>query len=135
MPPPQGDPDEPLQALIIDSWFDNYLGVVSLVRVVHGRIAKGDRIVVKSVGRTQLVDGVGCFSPKRTDRESLGAGEVGYVVAGIKEIRGAPVGDTIVLAGVSRHAATARLRESQAAGLRGIVSGQLRKTSKIFAMR
>ena len=98
VPPPQGDPDKPLQALIIDSWFDNYLGVVSLVRVVHGRIQKGDRIVVKSVGRAQLVDGVGCFSPKRTDRESLGAGEVGYVMAGIKEIRGAPVGDTIVSA-------------------------------------
>ncbi len=98
VPPPQGDPDKPLQALIIDSWFDNYLGVVSLVRVFHGRIARGDRIVVKSVGRTQIVDGVGCFSPKRTDRESLGAGEVGYLVAGIKEIQGAPVGDTIVLA-------------------------------------
>ncbi len=98
VPPPQGDPEAPLQALIIDSWFDNYLGVVSLVRVFHGRIARGDRIIVKSVGRTQTVDGVGCFSPKRTDRESLAAGEVGYLVAGIKEVRGAPVGDTIVLA-------------------------------------
>jgi GTP-binding protein LepA len=98
VPPPQGDPEKPLQALIIDSWFDNYLGVVSLVRVVEGRIRKGDRIVVKSVGRNQVVDGVGCFTPKRTERESLGAGEVGFIVAGIKDIRGAPVGDTIVSA-------------------------------------
>jgi GTP-binding protein LepA len=96
IPPPQGDRDKPLQALIIDSWFDNYLGVVSLVRVVHGQVKKGDRIIIKSVGRTQTVDGVGCFTPKRTDRDDLGAGEVGYLVAGIKEIRGAPVGDTIV---------------------------------------
>jgi GTP-binding protein LepA len=98
IPPPQGDRDRPLQALIIDSWFDNYLGVVSLVRVVEGQVKKGDRIIIKSVGRTQTVDGVGCFTPKRTDREDLGAGEVGYLVAGIKEIRGAPVGDTIVAA-------------------------------------
>jgi GTP-binding protein LepA len=96
IPPPEGDPEAPLQALIVDSWFDNYLGVVSLVRVVHGRITKGDRIVAKSVGKAHIVDEVGCFTPKRSGRESLGAGEVGYVVAGIREIQGAPVGDTIV---------------------------------------
>ena len=98
VPPPQGSRTEPLQALIIDSWFDNYLGIVSLVRVVHGQINRGDRIVVKSVGKTHVVDEVGCFTPKRAARDSLAAGEVGYVVAGIKEIQGAPVGDTVVAA-------------------------------------
>ena len=90
-----------LQALIIDSWFDNYLGIVSLVRVMQGQINKGDRVVVKSVGKAHVVDEVGCFTPKRSAQPSLTAGEVGYVVAGIKEIQGAPVGDTIVAAGRS----------------------------------
>ncbi len=98
IPPPQGDRDKPLQALIIDSWFDNYLGIVSLVRVVHGQLRAGDKIVVKSVGKTHVVDDVGGFTPKRNSRDCLMAGEVGYVVAGIKDIRGAPVGDTLVLA-------------------------------------
>jgi GTP-binding protein LepA len=98
IPPPEGDRDAPLQALIIDSWFDNYLGIVSLVRVVHGRIRKGDKIVVKSQGRAHVVDDVGSFTPKPTTRDVLQAGEVGYVIAGIKDIRGAPVGDTLVLA-------------------------------------
>ena len=98
VPPPQGSSAEPLQALIIDSWFDNYLGIVSLVRVVQGEISKGDRVLVKSVGKAHSVDQVGCFTPKRSARDSLSAGEVGYVVAGIKEIQGAPVGDTIVAA-------------------------------------
>jgi len=87
-----------LQALIIDSWFDNYLGIVSLVRVVQGRLSKGDKIIVKSVGRAHVVDDLGRFTPKRTSSKTLEAGEVGYVVSGIKEIRGAPVGDTIVSA-------------------------------------
>ncbi len=98
IPPPRGDRTAPLQALIIDSWFDNYLGIVSLVRVVQGEIRKGDKIVIKSLGRTHTVDDVGAFTPKPTVRPSLAAGEVGYVIAGIKDIRGAPVGDTIVLA-------------------------------------
>jgi len=96
IPAPEGDSERPLQALIVDSWFDNYLGIVSLVRVVHGHIAKGDRVIVKSVGKAHVVDEVGGFSPKRGARDRLMAGEVGYVVAGIKEIEGAPVGDTIV---------------------------------------
>jgi GTP-binding protein LepA len=96
IPPPTGDPDAPLQALIIDSWFDNYLGVVSLIRVVEGQVRVGDRIVVKSVGRVHGVDQVGCFTPKRQSGEVLHAGEVGYLVAGIKDIHGAPVGDTLV---------------------------------------
>ena len=98
IPPPEGDREAPLQALIIDSWFDNYLGIVSLVRVVQGRLTKGEKIIVKSVGRTHVVDDLGRFTPKRTSSKTLEAGEVGYVVSGIKEIRGAPVGDTIVAA-------------------------------------
>ncbi|XOV82089.1 MAG: translation elongation factor 4 [bacterium] len=98
IPPPEGDPEADLQALIIDSWFDNYLGVVSLVRVKQGRLHKGSRIIVKSTGKTHVVDDVGRFTPKRTPDKSLAAGEVGYVVAGIKEIQGAPVGDTLVSA-------------------------------------
>ena len=98
IPAPEGDPAAPLQALIVDSWFDNYLGVVSLVRVVQGSVAKGDRILAKSVGRMHVVDDVGRFTPKRESCETLSAGEVGYVVAGIKQIQGAPVGDTLVTA-------------------------------------
>ena len=98
IPAPDGRPDGDLQALIIDSWFDNYLGVVSLVRVKHGVLEKGSRIVVKSTGKTHVVDDVGRFTPKRTPDDALSAGEVGYVVAGIKEIQGAPVGDTLVSA-------------------------------------
>ena len=98
IPAPSGDPDGPLQALIVDSWFDNYLGVVSLVRVVGGRVRKGDRIAAHSVGQVHVVDEVGHFTPKRAARDALAAGEVGYVVAGIKAIRGAPVGDTLLRA-------------------------------------
>jgi len=95
VPPPVGDVDAPLQALIIDSWFDNYMGVVSLVRVVQGTIKSKDKIITKSIGRAQVVDNVGVFTPKRKDTGVLRAGEVGFVVAGIKDIHGAPVGDTI----------------------------------------
>ena len=98
IPAPVGDRDAPLQALIIDSWFDNYLGIVSLIRVVQGTINKGDKIIIKSVGKAQVVDDLGRFTPKRSPDKILEAGEVGYVVAGIKDIRGAPVGDTIVSA-------------------------------------
>ena len=98
IPAPEGDRDAPLQALIIDSWFDNYLGIVSLIRVVQGTINKGDKIIIKSVGKAQVVDDLGRFTPKRSPDKILEAGEVGYVVAGIKDIRGAPVGDTIVSA-------------------------------------
>jgi GTP-binding protein LepA len=98
IPPPEGDRDAPLQALIIDSWFDNYLGVVSLVRIKQGTLKKRQKILVMSTGRTHLVDHVGIFNPKRQDLDELQAGEVGYVIAGIKEIEGAPVGDTLTLA-------------------------------------
>ncbi|AKX46349.1 elongation factor 4 [Thiopseudomonas alkaliphila] len=97
IPAPEGEIDAPLQALIIDSWFDNYLGVVSLVRVKHGRVKKGDKILVKSTGKVHQVDSVGVFNPKHTNTAELKAGEVGFIVAGIKEIQGAPVGDTLTL--------------------------------------
>ncbi|MCE9685324.1 translation elongation factor 4 [Shewanella sp. AS16] len=95
IPPPQGNPEGPLQALIIDSWFDSYLGVVSLVRVMNGVLKKGDKFKVMSTGQTHTADRVGIFTPKQTDRPQLGTGEVGYVIAGLKEIHGAPVGDTL----------------------------------------
>ncbi|HHT0593572.1 TPA: translation elongation factor 4 [Legionella anisa] len=97
IPPPEGNINGPLQALIIDSWFDSYLGVVSLVRIVNGSIRKGDKMRVMSTGRSYEVDQVGIFTPKRTKLDVLNAGEVGYLVAGIKEIQGAPVGDTLTL--------------------------------------
>jgi GTP-binding protein LepA len=95
VPPPVGDLDGDLQALIIDSWFDNYLGVVSLVRVKNGILKKGDKIFVKSTGRTHIVDRLGFFTPKMNELKVLKAGEVGFICASIKEIKGAPVGDTI----------------------------------------
>jgi len=98
VPPPQGDPEAPLKALIIDSWFDNYLGVVSLVRIVDGVLEAGARIQMMSIGRVVGVDQVGIFTPKRVRKERLCAGEVGFLVAGVKEIDGAPVGDTITTA-------------------------------------
>lgn len=95
IPSPVGDRKANLQALIIDSWFDNYLGVVSLVRITNGTLKKGDKILVKSTGREHVVDGVGIFTPKRHDTSILAAGEVGWVNASIKDIQGAPVGDTL----------------------------------------
>ncbi len=98
IPPPVGDASGPLQALIIDSWFDSYLGVVSLVRVKNGQLKKGDKIRVMSTGLDYPVDLLGVFTPKRTEKSELLCGEVGFVVAGIKAIDGAPVGDTLTLA-------------------------------------
>ena len=95
IPAPTGDRDAPLQALIIDSWFDNYLGVVSLVRVRQGTIKKDDKIFIKSTKMAHPVTAIGVFTPKRLETNKLEAGEVGYVIAGIKDIGGAPVGDTI----------------------------------------
>ncbi|MDE2108166.1 MAG: GTP-binding protein, partial [Gammaproteobacteria bacterium] len=95
IPPPRGDARAPLQALIIDSWFDNFVGVVSLVRVMNGSLRPRQKLLVMSTGRTHEVERVGIFSPKMQDRERLATGEVGYVIAEIKEIDGAPVGDTL----------------------------------------
>ncbi|KYN87176.1 elongation factor 4 [Vibrio cidicii] len=98
IPAPEGDPEAPLQALIIDSWFDNYLGVVSLVRIKHGQLKKNDKIKVMSTGQVWGVDRLGIFTPKQIDTTELNTGEVGWVVCGIKDILGAPVGDTLTLA-------------------------------------
>ncbi len=98
LPPPKGNPEGTLQALIVDSWFDNYLGVVSLIRVVNGSVRKGEKIKVLSTGRDYEVTMLGVHSPKRVSRERLATGEVGFLIAGIKDIFGAPVGDTLTTA-------------------------------------
>jgi GTP-binding protein LepA len=95
VPHPVGDINGPLQALIIDSWFDSYLGVVSLVRIMHGSIRRKQKITIMSTGKSFIAEKVGVFTPKRLEKDILNTGEVGYVVAGIKDIFGAPVGDTI----------------------------------------
>lgn len=106
IPPPQGDPEGPLKALIIDSWFDSYVGVISLVRIKQGRLKTRDKIKVMSTGQEYQVDEVGVFTPKRSKRIALNCGEVGYVISGVKEIDGAPVGDTLTTA---QHGATEML--------------------------
>lgn len=98
VPAPKGDANAPLQALIIDSWFDNYLGVVSLIKVVNGSLRKKQKLVVMSTGKAHLAEKVGIYTPKEQETPSLNTGEVGFLVAGIKDIYGAPVGDTITLA-------------------------------------
>jgi GTP-binding protein LepA len=98
IPPPKGDPAAPLKALIIDSWFDNYVGVVMLVRVVDGALKPKDKMLFMSTGAQYQVDQVGVFTPKSLQRESLSAGEVGFVICGLKELKAAKVGDTITLA-------------------------------------
>jgi len=99
VPPPKGEPEAPLQALIIDSWFDNYVGVVMLVRVKNGILRPKDKILLMATGAQHLVETVGVFTPKSVPRESLQAGQVGFIIAGIKELKAAKVGDTITLAG------------------------------------
>jgi GTP-binding protein LepA len=113
VPPPQGEPDEPLQALIIDSWFDNFVGVVSLVRVVNGELAAGSKIQIMSTQHEYLANDVGVFTPKMESRGRLGAGEGGYLVAGIKDIDGAPVGDTVTTAREPADEALAGFRPVQ----------------------
>jgi len=99
IPPPRGDADAPLKALIIDSWFDNYVGVISLIRVMDGRLSRREKVRVMSTGRNFQVERLGVFTPKQEDRELLETGDVGFVIAGIKDIDGAPVGDTLTQAG------------------------------------
>ncbi len=103
VPPPKGDTDAPLQALIVDSWFDNYVGVVMLVRVINGTLRPKEKILLMATGAQHLVESVGVFTPKSVQRENLSAGQVGFIIAGIKELKAAKVGDTITLA--SRPAA------------------------------
>ncbi|AMP04053.1 GTP-binding protein LepA [Collimonas sp. PA-H2] len=98
VPPPKGDPDAPLQALIVDSWFDNYVGVVMLVRIKNGTLRPKDKILLMATGSQHLTESVGVFTPKSQSRESLSAGQVGFIIAGIKELKAAKVGDTVTLA-------------------------------------
>ena len=111
IPAPSGDPQAPLQALIIDSWFDNYLGTVSLVRVINGTLRGGEKIRLMATGRDYYAEQIGIFTPKRTPTGELAAGEVGYVVAGIKEVRSARVGDTITHTGKPALAALPGFKE------------------------
>jgi len=97
VPPPTGDRDAPLQALIVDSWFDNYVGVVMLVRVINGTLRPKDKILLMANGSQHLTESVGVFTPKSVSRETLSAGQVGFVIAGIKELKAAKVGDTVTL--------------------------------------
>ncbi|MEY3951539.1 MAG: elongation factor 4 [Pseudomonadota bacterium] len=99
VPAPKGDPDAPLQALIIDSWFDNYVGVVMLVRVVNGRLSQRDRVLLMATGTVHPVEQLGVFTPKSLQKDTLSAGEVGFIITGIKELKAAKVGDTVTLAG------------------------------------
>ena len=113
IPPPKPRDTDRLQALIIDSWFDNYLGVVSLVRVMQGQLKPGDKILMMSTGRTHQIDQVGIYTPKRKIIECLGAGEVGWVTASIKDVHGAPVGDTLTLAAAPADAQLPGFQEMQ----------------------
>ncbi|WP_442782134.1 translation elongation factor 4 [Collimonas fungivorans] len=113
VPPPQGDPDAPLQALIVDSWFDNYVGVVMLVRIKNGTLRPKDKILLMATGSQHLTESVGVFTPKSQARESLSAGQVGFIIAGIKELKAAKVGDTVTLASKPAAAALPGFKEVQ----------------------
>jgi len=126
-PPPEGDPDAPLQALIIDSWFDNYVGVVMLVRIFNGRLKPKDKILLMATGAQHLTEHVGVFTPKSQHRESLSAGQVGFIIAGIKELKDAKVGDTVTLAAKPATAPLPGFKEVQPqvfAGLFPVESNQ-----------
>ena len=127
IPPPQGDPEKPLKALLIDSWFDNYVGVVMLVRVVDGVLRPKDRIRLMSTGSVHLCEQVGTFTPKAVQKDNLAAGEVGYVTAGIKELQVAQVGDTLTLADRPANSPLPGFREIKSqvfAGLYPVESNQ-----------
>jgi hypothetical protein len=117
IPAPKGDRDAPLKALIIDSWFDNYVGVVMLVRVVDGSLKPKDKIMFMSTGVQQLCEQVGVFTPKSQQRDTLSAGQVGFIIAGIKELKSAKVGDTITLANRKAERAAGWLQGNQAPGV------------------
>jgi GTP-binding protein LepA len=127
VPAPRGDPDAPLQALIIDSWFDNYVGVVMLVRIVNGTLRPKDKILLMATGAQYLTEHIGVFTPKSQNRESLSAGQVGFIIAGIKELKSAKVGDTVTLAGKPAAAPLPGFKEVQPqvfAGLFPVESNQ-----------
>jgi GTP-binding protein LepA len=120
IPAPKGNPDGALRAMIIDSWFDNYVGVVMLVRVVDGRLAKGERIKMMATGTTYNADSLGVFTPANESRNSLEAGEVGYIIASIRELQAAKVGDTITLIKPGTGGAAASRRPSALPGFKEI---------------
>ena len=127
VPPPKGDPNAPLQALIIDSWFDNYVGVVMLVRIMNGTLKPKDKILFMATGALHLTENVGVFTPKSQPREFLSAGQVGFVIAGIKELKDAKVGDTITLQSKPAGSALPGFKEVQPqvfAGLFPVESNQ-----------
>ena len=127
VPAPKGDPNAPLQALIIDSWFDNYVGVVMLVRIFNGTLKPKDKILLMATGAQSLTEHVGVFTPKSQPREALTAGNVGFVIAGIKELKAAKVGDTITLVNRPASAALPGFKEVQPqvfAGLFPVESNQ-----------
>jgi GTP-binding protein LepA len=127
VPPPKGDPDAPLQALIIDSWFDNYVGVVMLVRIVNGTLKPKEKILFMATGAQHLTEHIGVFTPKSVNRASLSAGQVGFVIAGIKELKAARVGDTITHQAKPAAAALPGFKEVQSqvfAGLFPVESNQ-----------
>ena len=134
IPAPEGEMDAPIKALIIDSWFDNYLGVVSLIRVIDGEIKAKTKIKIFSNKNEHLVDEVGIFTPKRTKTESLKAGEVGYLIASIKNIDGAPVGDTITGSKTPVELPLEALSQFSLGFLQGY-SRPLAKTTKNLEMR
>jgi GTP-binding protein LepA len=113
VPAPKGDPDAPLQALIVDSWFDNYVGVVMLVRVINGTLKPKEKILLMATGSQHLVESVGVFTPKSIAREQLSAGQVGFIISGIKELKAAKVGDTVTLAAKPAPAALPGFKEVQ----------------------
>jgi GTP-binding protein LepA len=113
VPAPKGDPDAPLQALIVDSWFDNYVGVVMLVRVINGTLKPKEKILLMATGSQHLVESVGVFTPKSIAREQLSAGQVGFIISGIKELKAAKVGDTVTLAAKPAPTALPGFKEVQ----------------------
>ena len=121
VPPPVGDPDAPLQCLIVDSWFDNYVGVVMLVRVINGTLKPKEKILLMATGSQHLVESVGVFTPKSVARENLSAGQVGFIIAGIKELKAAKVGDTVTLAAKPAAAALPGFKEVQPQVFAGLV--------------
>ena len=127
IPPPEGDRDAPIRALIIDSWFDTYLGVVSLVRVKEGTLKKRDKFIVKSTGKQYQADMIGVFTPNRTETTVLAAGEVGFIVAGIKDIKGAPVGDTLISSSAPNTEALPDFQKAKPQVYAGIFTGIFRR--------
>jgi GTP-binding protein LepA len=125
IPAPQGDPDAPLKALLVDAWFDNYVGVVMLVRVFDGTLRPKDRLRLMATGSTHLCEQVGVFTPKAVPRDALRAGEVGYVISGIKELQAAKVGDTLTLLERPASEALPGVQGNQVAGLRRSLSGRV----------